>query len=86
MPKTIKVVTLEGTFPELPTPKMYQQGRGEGGSLKAAFAAAGRDLLKKPGLKARRLTAFTLTVSVGTREVEEQEPHAILSGPRESLL
>jgi hypothetical protein len=67
MPKAIKVVTLEGTFPELPSPKMYQQGRGEGGTLKAAFAAAGRDLFKKPGIKARRLSAFTLTVSVGIR-------------------
>lgn len=73
MPKAIKVVTLEGTFPELPSPKMYQQGRGEGGTLKAAFAAAGRDLFKKPGLKARRLSAFTLTVSVGTRTVDESE-------------
>ena len=69
--KTVKVVVLEGTFPELPSPKMYQQGRGEGSNLKAAFAAAGRDLFKQPGLKSRRLTAFTLTVSVGTKEVEE---------------
>lgn len=73
MAKTLKVVTLEGTFPELPSPKMYQQGRGEASNLKAAFAAAGRDLFKKPGLKGRRISAFTLTVSVGTREVDEKE-------------
>lgn len=69
--KTVRVVTLEATFPELPVPKAYQQGRGEGSSLRAAFAAAGRDLLKKPALKSRRISSFTLVVSVGIREVEE---------------
>lgn len=69
-PKTVKVVTLEGEFPELPSPKMYQTGRGEASNLKAAFAAAGRDLFKKPGLRGRRLSSFKIIVSVGTREVE----------------
>ena len=69
-PKVVKVVTLEGTFPELPSPKMYQRGRGEGASVKSAFAAAGRDLFKKPGLKGRRLSAFSLTVLIGTRPID----------------
>jgi hypothetical protein len=75
--KFVKVVTLEGTFPELPSPKMYQNGRGEGSNIKAAFAAAGRDLFRSRQLKGRRLSAFTLTVSVGTREVVEDEKKSL---------
>ncbi len=70
MEKTVKVVTLEGSFPELPSSKMYATGRGEGSNLKAAFAAAGRNLFKQPNLKGRRLSAFKLVVSVGTKVVE----------------
>lgn len=70
-PKTVKVVTLEGSFPELPSSKMYATGRGEGSNMKSAFAAAARQLFKQPNLKGRRLTAFKVIVSVGTRVVEE---------------
>ena len=70
MKKPLKVVTLEGQFPELASPKMYQQGHGEGTSLRSAACSAMRDLLGKPGLKARRLTVATLTMSIGNREVE----------------
>ena len=66
MTKTLKSVTLEGKFPELLAKFMYQQGRGTGTTLKSAFAAAGRDLFRQKGLKGRRISAFTLTVSVGT--------------------
>ena len=68
--KTLKSVTLEGKFPELLLKHMYQQGRGTGTTLKAAFAAAGRDLFSQKGLKSRRIHAFTLTVSVGDVQVE----------------
>jgi hypothetical protein len=71
-PKQLKVVTLEGTFPELPTPKMYQNGRGVGSNIRAAAAAAMRDLLKKPGLRARRITAAKITMSIGTQDVVEE--------------
>ena len=71
--KTLKSVTLEGTFPELLLKHMYQQGRGQGTTLKAAFAAAGRDLFSQKGLKGRRISAFKLTVSVGNVQVEEGE-------------
>src|ERR1035438_9335092 len=54
--KLIKVVTFEGTFPELPTPKMYVQGRGEGGSMRSAACSAMRDLMSQPQLKSRRIT------------------------------
>lgn len=68
--KTVKVAVIEGTFPELPTPKMYQVGRGEGGSIKVAAVNAVRDLLKQPALRARRITAVKMTMSVGTKIVE----------------
>jgi len=66
----VKVVTIEATFPELKSGAMYQQGRGRGSSIKAAFAAAGRNLFKQPKLKAKRFTMFKATVSIGT-EAEE---------------
>lgn len=69
--KTLKSVTLEGKFPELLMKYMYQQGRGTGTTLKAAFAAAGRDLFSQKGLKGRRISSFTLTVSVGTICLED---------------
>ena len=68
-PKQIKVVTLEGTFPELVVKYMYQQGRGTGSNIRAAACAAMRDLLKKPGLRGRRISAAKLTMSVGTQDV-----------------
>lgn len=72
--KTVKVVTLEGTFPEVLVKHMYQQGRGTGSNIRAAAAAAMRDLLKKPGLRGRRITAAKITMSIGTRDAEEPTP------------
>ncbi len=71
--KAIKVVTIEATFPELASGKMYQTARGTGGSMKAAFAAAARDLFKQPALRGKRLTMFRAIVSIGTRVIEESE-------------
>lgn len=78
MTKTVKVVTLEGAFPELVSKNMYQQGRGEASNLRAAAANAMRDLLKKPALRGRRITVAKLTMSVGTKDIE-QEDNAIRS-------
>jgi hypothetical protein len=69
-PKTLKVVTIEGEFMELPAARAYQQGRGEGGSIKIAASRAIVDLFRKPALKARRITAARLTLSVGSRVIE----------------
>lgn len=71
--RTLKSVTFEGEFPELKGGAFRQQGRGTGSTLKSAFAAAGRDLFKQKGLKGRRISAFTLTVSVGSVQVEERD-------------
>ena len=70
-PHTLKTVTIEGTFPEVKTGRMYQTGRGRGTNIKAAAANAMRDLLKQPGLKAQRFTACKATISFGTVTVEE---------------
>lgn len=62
----MKVVTIEALFPEMKGGRCHQQGRGRGSNVRAAFAAAGRDLFKQPGLKAQRYTGFTATVTVAT--------------------
>lgn len=71
--KKIRVVTIEATFPELKSGAMYQTGRGRAGTVRAAFAAAGRDLFKQPKLKAKRFTMFKATVSIGTVDADPQE-------------
>lgn len=75
MSKTVKVVTLAGTFPELPAARAYVEGRGEGSNIRVAAANAIKNLLKHPSLKGRRVTAAKLTMAVGFKIVEE-EPHA----------
>ena len=69
----MKVVTIEALFPEMKGGRCNQQGRGRGSNVKAAFAAAGRDLFKQPGLKAQRYTTFTATVTVATVQEESNE-------------
>jgi hypothetical protein len=70
--KTLKVVTLEGTFPECYIKNMYQTGRGQGTNIRVAAANAMRDLLKNPGLRGKRITAAKITMSVGTINVEDK--------------
>lgn len=77
MPKTIKVVTISGTFPELPASKACQEGRGEGSNIRVAAANAMRDLLKKPALRGRRLSAARMTVSFGFKVVEDDSDSQI---------
>ena len=72
MPKTQKVVTIEGEFMELKGGQQIQVGKGVGGSIKSAGAAAFRNLFTQPKLKGKRVTMFRATVSVGTVAVEEE--------------
>jgi hypothetical protein len=74
-PKTTKVVTLEGTFPDCLIKHAYQQGRGEGSSLRIAAARAMTDLMSKPGLRAKHLKSAKIVMSIGTR-VEPTEESA----------
>lgn len=71
--KVLKCVFLEGTFPELPAAHAYQQGRGEGTSLRIAASRAISDLFKKPKMKSRRITGGKIILSVGHRTLEEKE-------------
>ncbi len=71
--KTLKVVTLEGTFPELYIKNMYQTGRGQGTNIRVAAANAIRDLLKNPGLRGRRISAAKIVMSVGTIDIVPEE-------------
>ena len=68
-PKIVKVVTVDAQFPELKN--IRQTGKGQGSSLRVAFAAAGRNLFRQPKLKCKRFTQFTLAVTVG--RVEDAE-------------
>jgi hypothetical protein len=61
-----KRVTIEATFPELTTPRMYQCGHGTGSTVRTAMCAAVRNLLKQPKLKHQRFTMLSATVSIGT--------------------
>jgi len=74
--KTVKVVTLEATFAELPAARACISARGEGSSLKTAASAAMRALMSRKELKARRITLAHIVMSVGTRVIDgltEQE-------------
>ena len=67
----MKVVVIAATFPELRPQHRNQQGRGSGSTIRSAFAAAARDLLKEPRLKRKRITTFTASCSVGTAPDQE---------------
>ena len=73
----MKSVTIEAQFLELKGGAMNQQGRGVGSTVRAAFAAAGRDLFSQPKLKAKRFTMFKATVSIGT--VQKESTHEDIS-------
>jgi hypothetical protein len=72
-PKTVKVVYLSGQFMELPAAHSYVEGRGEGTNVKIAAQRAIKDLFGKKELRARRITAAKLTLSVGTKTLDTQQ-------------
>ena len=80
--KTVKCVFLEGMFPELPAAHAYQQGRGEGASLRIAASRAISDLFKKPKMKSRRITGGKITLSVGQRTLEMSESPLVVTAPK----
>jgi hypothetical protein len=67
----MKVVVIEAKFSELKPQSQHQRGRGQGSSVRVAFAAAGRDLFKQPRLKRKRFTFFTAICSVSTAHDQE---------------
>ena len=71
-PRTVKSVTIEGTFPDLKTGRMYQTGHGRGSNFKVAAANAMRDFLKQPGLRAQRYSVCKATISFGIIKLEDK--------------
>lgn len=71
--KVVKTCFIQGSFPELLVKNMNQDGRGEGGNIRVACANAVKDLLKKPALRGRRITAAKFTVAFGFRVVDLTE-------------
>ena len=68
--KTLRSVTIEGTFPELKGRFSTPTGRGQATNVRAAGANAMRDLLKQ--VKGKKFTHATATVSFGTVQVSEE--------------
>jgi hypothetical protein len=72
-PVVLKVVSVSALFPELKGAKCYQQGRGQGSSLRIATARAFGDMYKR--MKGRKtFTRFSVEVAVGSvTKVNEPE-------------
>lgn len=79
----MKVVTITALFPQLKGGRAHQQGRGQGSTLVSAFAKAGRNLFKQPGLRKQRFTEFSATFSVGTI-IPETETTVSAPAPQEN--
>ncbi len=60
----MKHAIIEGTFPELASSKMYQNGRGEGGTAKVAIRNAVTDLLKNRALAHKRISIIKALITV----------------------
>ena len=77
MKDVLLVLNIDAQFPELKGGACNQRGRGKGSSLKAAGAAAWRDLLNQPKLKRKRFTQLTANISIGkqsTAPIQEAVP------------
>jgi len=60
----LKLAFIEAAFPELPSPKMYQSGKGEGGTMKVAIRNAISNLLKNPTLAHKRISVIKCTITI----------------------
>ena len=61
----MKLVTVEGTFPELKGGYMYQTARSKAGTVPVGVKLALAEIMKRHGVKRHRIKAFKLVVSVG---------------------
>jgi hypothetical protein len=59
-----KKVLVNGTFPELTSPKAQQSAHGEASEIPTAVRRALEEIFKRDGVKRRKVTHFTLKVSV----------------------
>jgi hypothetical protein len=74
----LKLAFIEATFPELATPKMYQSGKGEGGTMKVAIRNAVSNLLKNRALAHKRISVIKATITITEKSDEE-----VTNGPAE---
>lgn len=75
----MKVVNVQGLFPELKGGQAHQQGRGEGCNVKAATRAAVSDMFRR--IKVRK----TFTEFSATFQVREVDTETAVSMPEEEL-
>lgn len=69
----MKIAFVEATLPELPSPKMYQSGRGEGANAKAAISRAMGEVLRK--IKGKRISVIQARITLTTKA--EGEPDVV---------
>ena len=62
--KVVKIAFIEATFPELVSSKMYQSGKGEGGTMKVAIRNAVSNLLKNRALAHKRISVIKATITI----------------------
>jgi hypothetical protein len=60
----MKLAFIEAAFPELASPKMYQSGKGEGGTMKVAIRNAVTNLLKNKALAHKRISVIKATITI----------------------
>jgi hypothetical protein len=69
----MKLAFIEASFPELPSPKMYQSGKGEGGTMKVAIRNAVSNLLKNRALAHKRISVIKATITI-TEKADNEVP------------
>lgn len=69
----MKIAFIEATFPELVTPRMYQSGKGEGGSMKVAIRNAVSNLLKNRKLAHQRISVIQMRIAITEKTETENE-------------
>src|ERR1035437_909603 len=62
--KAVKIAFIEAAFPELASPKMYQSGKGEGGTMKVAIRNAISNLLKSRVLARKHISVIKATITI----------------------
>ena len=70
----MKIAFIQATFPELASPKMYQSGKGEGGTMKVAIRNAVSNLLKNRALAHKRISAIKCLITLSEKAGTQEEP------------
>ena len=60
----MKLVTIEAEFPELLSGRMWQNARASGTTVPTAVRRALAEILKREGIRRRRLSVIKLRISI----------------------